>query len=692
MCSGLVPPCAAPICTALDCMATCPLTPATPSGMTLHQSLAASRESVPEVPAVYFARPSDQAIQRIAQDAGSQAYKALHVNWTSAMTDQQLQAFAQACVRHGGAGRVASVHDQCCDFVTLESDMFTLGVPGVYHLTHAPGVPDAQVMAAVDRVVQGLFNLCCTASIAPYVASTSVGVASEIARRLCGAISEDAQAGSPRLTMRCGAAAKLRRPLLVLADRDYDLAAGLAHSASYMGLIEDTVGLAANRVTLPAADSSAAISIDLDSRLDPFWAEHARSAFPDAIEANGQELEAVSAKESELRRRAGDGGAAADAAAAAAAPADLASTSAGGVASLADAVDSLPALLERKKRLELHTKLMEQVMLGVAARQLPRFFEAEASLSAADVWPALGLPAEEVQRLQAGGAGSAMNLATVSSGIGSWWDRVRLACIAALSSDLRALTTVAPDVSGLAPVPGPAGAAPARQLDAELCAVLRASAQAGTTSDSADAAPRSEAELAAGLAALHFVSAHRASSALLRGRTAAVPSGGAPGARAAPGGAGGSHFFSSFTSRTQALLGSQLGANVGNLLSKAAASVKQLVGAESHRPIAKFVHAVLDQASGTRAASGPPSGPTGSITVLDALDNGKPARPGAVVPSSGVIVFAVGGGNQSEAQELFAWAQGAGARDGRALPLLYGTDDVVTPMSFVQGLAELQSR
>ena len=661
--------------------------------MTLHQSLSASRESVPEVPAVYFARPTDQAIQRIAQDAGSQTYKALHVNWTSAMTDQQLQAFAQACVRHGGAGRVASVHDQCCDFVTLESDMFTLGVPGVYHLTHAPGVADAQVMAAIDRVVQGIFNLCCTASIAPYVASTSVGVASEIARRLCAAISEDAQAGSPRLTMRCGATAKLRRPLLVLADRDYDLAAGLAHSASYMGLIEDTVGLVANRVTLPGADTPAAISIDLDSRLDPFWAEHARSAFPDAIEANGQELEAVTAKESDLRRHAGDGGAAADAAAAAAAaPADLASASTGGVASLADAVDSLPALLERKKRLELHTKLMEQVMLGVAARQLPRFFEAEASLSATDVWPALGLPAEEVARLQAAGAGSAMNLATVSAGIGSWWDRVRLACIAALSSDLRALTTVSPDVTGLAPVPGPAGTVPTRQLDAELCAVLRASAQAGTTSDSADAAPRSEAELVAGLAALHFVSAHRASSALLRGRTAAVPSGGAPGARAAPGSEGGSHFFSSFTSRTQSLLGSQLGANVGNLLSKAAASVKQLVGAESHRPIAKFVHAVLDQASGARSSSGPPSGPTGSVTVLDSLDSGKPARPGAVVPSSGVIVFAVGGGNQSEAQELFAWAQGAGARDGRALPLLYGTDDLVTPMSFVQGLAALQAR
>jgi hypothetical protein len=45
------------------------------------------------------------------------------------------------------------------------------------------------------------------------------------------------------------------------------------------------------------------------------------------------------------------------------------------------AVDSLPALLDRKKQLEVHTSILQAVMTQVASRDVPQFFELETALA-----------------------------------------------------------------------------------------------------------------------------------------------------------------------------------------------------------------------------------------------------------------------------------------------------------------------
>ena len=49
--------------------------------------------------------------------------------------------------------------------------------------------------------------------------------------------------------------------------------------------------------------------------------------------------------------------------------------------SLADAVDSLPALLNRKKNLNMHLAILGGVMARVAARNVPVYFEVEQSIA-----------------------------------------------------------------------------------------------------------------------------------------------------------------------------------------------------------------------------------------------------------------------------------------------------------------------
>ena len=111
---------------------------------------------------------------------------------------------------------------------------------------------------------------------------------------------------------------------------------------------------------------------DLDPDEDLFYANHKFNPFPEAIKQYGIELQEVTRREEEIRNKAGD--------TATAATAD--SMAAGGGASdLATAVDSLPALLDRKKQFEVHTSILQAVMNEVATRDVPQFFELENSMA-----------------------------------------------------------------------------------------------------------------------------------------------------------------------------------------------------------------------------------------------------------------------------------------------------------------------
>jgi hypothetical protein len=162
--------------------------------------------------------------------------------------------------------------------------------------------------------------------------------------------------------------------------------------------------------------------VSLDPDNDPFWRKHAHWAFPDAIEAHEQELAAVIAREQDIRRSAGGGGPSDEAAEAFAALGEGGAPAAdggaaGGGSDLVSAIDSLPALLRRKKNLETHTYLLHAVMARVAARAVPHFFDAEANAAAAR-----------------GGLDKKATLAMVADGAkGSFYDRVRLAAIYLLS-------------------------------------------------------------------------------------------------------------------------------------------------------------------------------------------------------------------------------------------------------------------
>jgi len=169
----------------------------------------------------------------------------------------------------------------------------------------------------------------------------------------------------------------LTRPLLVIMDRNSDLITPIQHASTYQALIDDLLTHNANRVEFIVTQDAdgkrpkkTTKKFDLDPDQDPFYMDHKFQPFPEAIESNGVELQEVTQKEQQIRSKAADGrGPAVD---------PMANTAAN---DLATAVDSLPALLDRKKQLEIHTSILQAVMNEVAARDVPQFYELEMGLA-----------------------------------------------------------------------------------------------------------------------------------------------------------------------------------------------------------------------------------------------------------------------------------------------------------------------
>lgn len=167
------------------------------------------------------------------------------------------------------------------------------------------------------------------------------------------------------------------RPLLVILDRNADLITPFQHASTYQALIDDVLTHKANRVEFVVtqdANSKRPKKIpkkfDLDPDDDPFYSAHKFQPFPEAIESNGVDLQQVTEREKEIRSKAVGGEHTV-------APDPMANAA----NDLATAVDSLPALLNQKKQLEMHTSILQAVMNEVAARDIPQFYELESSLA-----------------------------------------------------------------------------------------------------------------------------------------------------------------------------------------------------------------------------------------------------------------------------------------------------------------------
>lgn len=292
-----------------------------------------------------------------------------------------MEEFARLVVNTGGLDNIASVHDQFVEFACLENRLFTLNVEDSYVLYNNPGATESDMERAMNGIAGGLFSVVATLGSVPVIRCPRGGAPEMVARKLNRLITEH-----PTLIRSKDGRHQTQhhRPVLVIMDRNMDLITPVQHASTYQALIDDVLEHRANRVEFnvkpDASDASAGRrgrappvvrkKFDIDPDVDPFYSRHKFNPFPEAIESNGAELQDVTAKQQQIQSKTGGGGA------------DPAAGAGGGDSSeLATAVESLPILLERKKKLEVHTSILQAAMNEVAARDVPQFYELEIALA-----------------------------------------------------------------------------------------------------------------------------------------------------------------------------------------------------------------------------------------------------------------------------------------------------------------------
>lgn len=335
-------------------------------GVTLHLLLNSEREPIPDVPAVYFCRPTKENLSIIAQDCAKGLYGRSHLNFVTKLDRPLMEDFAKLVVQSGTLDTIGGMHDQYLDFVCLEQQLFSLAKKDSYALYNGSGVNEQMIEEAMTEIAYGLFSVVATQGKVPIIRCPKGGAPEMVARKLNRMIAEHP-------TLLRNKSSGLHRPLLVIIDRNTDLITPIQHASTYQALVDDMLTHKANRVEFDVTTDTGGKrpktvqkKFDLDPDQDPFYSRHKFHPFPEAIESNGIDLQEVTAKEQSIRSKAA-GNEIPD-------PSSPASN-------LATAVDSLPALLERKKQLEVHTSILQAVMNQVAARDVPQFFELETSLA-----------------------------------------------------------------------------------------------------------------------------------------------------------------------------------------------------------------------------------------------------------------------------------------------------------------------
>ncbi|EAT47006.1 AAEL001859-PA [Aedes aegypti] len=353
-------------------------------GVTLHIQLHSDRDSIPDVPAIYFCAPTEENLGRIAQDFQNGLYDVYHLNFISPISRQRLEDLAAAALQAGCVANIHKVYDQYVNFITLEDDMFVLKHQNSdslsYYAINRANTQDYEMEGIMDSIVDSLFSVFVTLGNVPIIRCPKNTAAEMVARKLEKKLREnlwDARNNLFHMDATQTGTFSFQRPLLILMDRNVDMATPLHHTWTYQALAHDVLELSLNRVIVEddneKATSTGAKSkmkaCDLDSR-DKFWSSHKGSPFPMVAEAIQEELEQYRSSEDEIKKLKSTMGIDGET--------DVAFSMVNdNTAKLTSAVNSLPQLMEKKRLIDMHTKIATAILNFIKARRLDSYFEFE---------------------------------------------------------------------------------------------------------------------------------------------------------------------------------------------------------------------------------------------------------------------------------------------------------------------------
>lgn len=222
-------------------------------GITSYFLISTKRYKISSTPAIYFV----SSIQNIPSDIFEELYSEYFIHCVNTIKRKDLEKVALTLSKQGLGLKVKCVYDQFVDFVSLQDDFFSFEIKNSF-----------LEMNNTDMWRQFVFclmSIFVTLESIPLIFTTD-----EISNNI-GKMLSDKIKGTNIIKKH------VKRPVLILINRNYDVFTPVQHVWSYSALMNDLLGLESNKIKIKDK------IYDLDPS-DPLWKDNRNEYFPLVVE------------------------------------------------------------------------------------------------------------------------------------------------------------------------------------------------------------------------------------------------------------------------------------------------------------------------------------------------------------------------------------------------------------------------
>ncbi|EQB60563.1 vesicle protein sorting-associated [Vairimorpha apis BRL 01] len=222
-------------------------------GITSYFLISNKRYKIGNTPAIYFI----SSIMDIPKDIYEDLYSEYYIHCVNTIKRKDLEKVAINLSKQGLGLKIKCVYDQFIDFVSLQDDFFSFEIKNSFLEINNTDM--------WRQFVFCLMSIFVTLESIPLIFSTD-----EVSRNV-GKMLSDKIKGTDIIKK------QVKRPILILVNRNYDVFTPIQHVWSYSALMNDLLGLESNKIKIKDK------IYDLDPS-DPLWKDNRNEYFPLVVE------------------------------------------------------------------------------------------------------------------------------------------------------------------------------------------------------------------------------------------------------------------------------------------------------------------------------------------------------------------------------------------------------------------------
>ncbi|BFU22478.1 Sec1 family protein [Entamoeba histolytica HM-1:IMSS-B] len=241
-------------------------------GVTLMLNIKQTRQVLDDVPAIYFVEATKENLDQIIDDMKSRMYLNFTICFSSRISSELLQYFANCCLENKVEKMIYKIEDLYVNYHVLEPQLFTLSMSNSYQQFNDPQIKEENALKLIDNVTNSLMSICITLKEIPIIRARNGSLEDVIAKELTQKLNLF-NTQNPTFFQR----GVSTRPLMLITNRNHDISAGLLHGWNYQALIKEVIEYKMNRVKIN--DHWEDIDITSD-----FWNECKNKIIPDVTD------------------------------------------------------------------------------------------------------------------------------------------------------------------------------------------------------------------------------------------------------------------------------------------------------------------------------------------------------------------------------------------------------------------------